>query len=165
MNKGIMVIALMAIIFSGVIGFLFIQNQTNNTAQSKPSQEQSPSITDSEPQGELSEETTQSQYIQFSESAFQTVSTQRRVLFFYASWCSTCIPADKNITENASQIPDDLTVIRVNYNDPDTDDQEKELAKKYGITYQHTFVQIDQAGNEVTKWNGGQIKELLKNIQ
>jgi thioredoxin-related protein len=53
----------------------------------------------------------------------------------------------------------------VNYNDTATDQAEKELAKKYGVTYQHTFVQIDAEGNEVTKWNGGKIEELLHNIR
>jgi hypothetical protein len=56
-------------------------------------------------------------------------------------------------------------VIRVNYNDPDTDATEKELAKKYGITYQHTFVQIDSTDQVVTKWNGGRLKELLSNLK
>ncbi len=53
----------------------------------------------------------------------------------------------------------------MNYNDPDTDQEEKDLAKKYRVTYQHTFVQIDSQENEVTKWNGGQLEGLLANLQ
>lgn len=106
-----------------------------------------------------------SAYVQYSKSAFESASGNRRVLFFYASWCPTCKPADANFTQNVSKIPEDVTLIRVNYNDPETDQEEKDLAKKYGITYQHTFVQIDSAGKEVTKWNGGQIDELLENIK
>lgn len=106
-----------------------------------------------------------SRYIEYSKSAMDTASGNRRVLFFYASWCPTCKPADVSFTQNVSKIPEDVTLIRVNYNDPDTDQEEKDLAKEYGITYQHTFVQIDGAGNEVTKWNGGQIDELLSNIK
>jgi thioredoxin-related protein len=48
---------------------------------------------------------------------------------------------------------------------PETDQEEKDLAKKYGITYQHTFVQIDSKGNEITKWNGGKTDELLAKIK
>lgn len=88
----------------------------------------------------------------------------RRVLFFYANWCPTCIPADKSFSEGISQIPEDVTLIRVNYNDTETDQEEKDLAKKYGVTYQHTFVQIDSDGNAVKKWNGGKIEELLNNL-
>lgn len=108
-------------------------------------------------------QTTQ-RYIIFSPQTFDTANT-RRVLFFYASWCPICIPADQDFAANNDQIPSDVTVIRVNYNDPDTDTNEKDLAKKYGITYQHTFVQIDSEGKEITKWNGGKLKELLTNIK
>jgi len=104
-----------------------------------------------------------SRYFEYSKSAFESASAKRRVLFFYASWCPTCRPADASFKAGANEIPEDIVVIRVNYNDPETDNAEKELARKYGITYQHTFVQIDSAGNEVTKWNGGQMSELLTN--
>ena len=106
-----------------------------------------------------------SRYVEYSKVALEKAATNRRVLFFYASWCPTCRPADASFKENMSEIPEDVTLIRVNYNDPETDQEEKDLAKKYGITYQHTYVQIDSTGKEVTKWNGGQINELLSNIK
>ena len=106
-----------------------------------------------------------SRYVEYSTGALEKAATNRRVLFFFASWCPTCAPADASFTQNARNIPEDLVLIRVNYNDPDTDQEEKDLAKKYGITYQHTFVQIDSTGKEVTKWNGGKIDELLSNIE
>lgn len=106
-----------------------------------------------------------SRYVTYSKSALDSASNNRRVLFFYASWCPTCKPADASFSQNTSMIPSDVTLIRVNYNDPETDQEEKDLAKKYGITYQHTFVQIDNSGKEVTKWNGGQVDELLTNIK
>ena len=109
--------------------------------------------------------TAASRYVEYSKAALEKAATNRRVLFFYASWCPTCRPADANFKENISKIPEDVTLIRVNYNDPETDQEEKDLAEKYGITYQHTYVQIDGAGKEVTKWNGGQINELLSNIK
>jgi hypothetical protein len=62
-------------------------------------------------------------------------------------------------------IPEDIAIIRVNYNDPETDDEENALARKYGVTYQHTFVQIDSQGKEITKWVGGQTSELLNNVK
>ncbi len=104
-------------------------------------------------------------YVQYSKATLDEAAGNRRVLFFYASWCPTCKPADVSFTQNVSKIPEDVTLIRVNYNDPETDQEEKDLAKKYAITYQHTFVQLDETGKEVTKWNGGQIDELLSNIR
>lgn len=104
-------------------------------------------------------------YIEYSKAIFEQTVDKRRVLYFYANWCPSCRPADINFKENMSKIPEDVAVIRVNYSDTDTDQEEKNLAKNYGITYQHTFVQIDSQGKEVTKWNGGQINELLANIK
>lgn len=104
-------------------------------------------------------------YLPFSPEVFTSSAGSRRVLFFYASWCPTCRPADANFSSNVSQIPGDVTLIRVNYNDTDTDQAEKDLANKYAVTYQHTFVQIDAEGKVVTKWNGGQIEELLTRLK
>ena len=68
------------------------------------------------------------------------------VLFFNASWCSTCKEARENL--EADPIPAGLTIVKVDFDDSD------ELRQKYGVTVQHTFVQIDSDGNELAKWNG-----------
>lgn len=104
-----------------------------------------------------------SRYIVYEPGLVQKTTSSRRILFFYANWCPTCRPADASFRENQEQIPEDMTVIRVNYNDPDTDQEEKDLATTYGVTYQHTFVQIDSQGNKIGTWNGGAIDELLTN--
>ncbi|MGB2791549.1 MAG: thioredoxin family protein, partial [Candidatus Moraniibacteriota bacterium] len=105
------------------------------------------------------------QYEDYTKSAFDQAVGKRRVLFFYANWCPICRPADSDIRANVAKLPADVAGLRVNYNDTDTDSDEKALAKEYGVTYQHTFVQIDSDGNVVTKWNGGKMAELLNNIK
>ena len=70
------------------------------------------------------------------------------VLFFRASWCPTCRAVDADIKANLSKIPSDLTILDVNY------DQSTPLKQKYGVTYQHTFVQVDKDGNQIKKWSG-----------
>ena len=105
------------------------------------------------------------QYLPYTKDVLESSKSTRRVLFFYASWCPTCIPADADFTKNVSMLPSDVTLIRVNYNDPDTDADDKALAAKYAITYQHTYVQIAADGNEIAKWNGGSVKELLAKIK
>lgn len=104
-------------------------------------------------------------YVEYGPGVLEGSKATKRVLFFYASWCPFCKPADAEFRDRMSEIPAGVTVIRVNYNDPGTDQAEKDLAAKYGVTYQHTFVQIDQDGNVVTKWNGGKLAELQKNIK
>jgi thiol-disulfide isomerase/thioredoxin len=107
----------------------------------------------------------ESRYIAFTPEVLSSSKDTRRVLYFYAKWCPTCIPANKGFIEKMSLIPEDVTVIRVNYKDTDTDQAEKDLAEKYQVSYQHIFIQIDEGGNEVTKWSGGGIDELLENIK
>lgn len=112
-----------------------------------------------------SSDTLNDRYVAYSPEIYENTANTRRVLFFYANWCPFCKDAQESFLNNINQIPEDVTVIRVNYNDSDTDKTEESLAKKYGITYQHTFVQIESEGTEITKWNGGGIEELLSNIK
>lgn len=105
------------------------------------------------------------EYVSYGAGVLENTSKNRRVLFFYANWCPTCRPADASFEQNESKIPSDVSVIRVNYKDTETDQSETDLAKKYGVTYQHTFIQVDEQGNEIAKWNGGKIDELLKNLK
>lgn len=104
-------------------------------------------------------------YVEYTSTSLDETSDSKRVLFFYANWCPTCRPVDTELKENSDQIPAGVKIIRVNYNDPDTDNEEKELASTYGVTYQHTFVQIDENGNEVAKWSSGGLDDILENIK
>jgi thiol-disulfide isomerase/thioredoxin len=70
------------------------------------------------------------------------------VLFFRASWCPTCRAVDADIRSHLSQIPANLAILDVNY------DNSTALKQKYGVTYQHTFVQVDKDGNLLKKWAG-----------
>jgi len=79
------------------------------------------------------------------------------VLFFHASWCPTCKALDTDVNENASNIPDGLTILKVDY------DTQTALKQTYGVTYQHTLVQVDANGNMITKWSGGNTLESIVN--
>lgn len=103
-------------------------------------------------------------YIDYSDQAFENSKDKRRVLYFYANWCTTCIPVNADFIENANKIPEDVVVFKVNFRDSDTDEREKQLAEKYKITHQHTFVQVSYAGGIVTSWNGGNLANLIKNV-
>lgn len=81
------------------------------------------------------------------------------VLFFHAPWCPFCRTADQAFTSNITEIPAKVTVLKTDY------DSNSDLKKKYAVTYQHTFVQIDAEGNSVTKWNGGDIENLKSNLK
>jgi thioredoxin 1 len=68
------------------------------------------------------------------------------VYFFHATWCPSCRATDAAIGE--SGVPDGLTVVKVDY------DTETGLRQQYGVTQQHTFVQVDGSGAELAKWTG-----------
>lgn len=80
------------------------------------------------------------------------------VLFFNATWCSTCKKARENLEADLSAIPADLAIVLVDF------DSETDLKRQYGITVQHTFVQIDAAGSELAKWSGSlTAQEIVEN--
>jgi thiol-disulfide isomerase/thioredoxin len=77
------------------------------------------------------------------------------VLFFNASWCSTCKIARDNLTADPAAIPDGLTIVTVDF------DEATDLKQQYGVTLQHTFVQIGPDGAELAKWSGSVTAEEI----
>ncbi len=67
------------------------------------------------------------------------------VLFFHADWCPICRPIDAEL--KAKGAPAGVVVLKVDY-----DTAPLELKKKYGVTYQHTFVQVNAKGDMIAKW-------------
>jgi thioredoxin 1 len=96
-----------------------------------------------------------SHYVEYSKEAFDKASTQKRVLFFAASWCPSCRAADKNFNENLKKIPENVMLFKTDY------DKETALKTKYKITRQHSFVYVDAKGVALKAWAGGGIDELL----
>jgi Thioredoxin. len=155
----IAVVLLAALIY----GYTYI----NQSAQAPGALQEQQPVTSVQTTTDITESqlTQDTRYLAYSPEVFERVAPKRRILFFYAAWCPTCIPTNQDFNDNTSIIPEDVSVIRVNYNDDDTDEAERDLARRYGVTYQHTFVQIDERGEVVTRWNGGSTKQLLANIK
>lgn len=84
---------------------------------------------------------------EFAEQAGSRTGT-KVVYFFHASWCPTCRATEQAIARDG--IPAGLTVVKVDYDD------ETDLRKEYGVTTQHTFVQVDPSGAELAKWTGSE---------
>lgn len=77
------------------------------------------------------------------------------VLFFHASWCPSCRGLDASIEGNLKSIPEGVSILKLDY------DTETELKKRYGVTYQHTLVQVDKDGNQIKKWSGSNSLDAL----
>lgn len=70
------------------------------------------------------------------------------VYFFHAPWCPTCRATEQAVERDG--IPAGLTLVKVDF------DTETELRRQYGVTTQHTFVQVDPSGAELAKWTGSE---------
>lgn len=101
----------------------------------------------------------QGSYIDYSASAYEAAQGKTRVLFFHAKWCPTCKIANEDFNSNLDKIPQNVVLFKVDY------DSEKALKEKYSITYQHTFVLVDDNGQAIKKWSGGGTDELISNIK
>jgi len=100
-------------------------------------------------------------FITYSESNLQEAIDNDEIplLYFYADWCPTCRALNKELIDKASEIPENLTILKIDY------DTEKELKLKHEITIQHTLIQLDQNQSEVTRWIGGGVATLLQQLE
>jgi thiol-disulfide isomerase/thioredoxin len=82
------------------------------------------------------------------------------ILFFHASWCPTCITINKDIEGNLKNIPKNITILKVNY------DEAKDLREIYSVAGQYTFVQVDNSGKLIKKWRGGKtLQDALSQVE
>lgn len=99
-------------------------------------------------------------YEAYSPEKIARAETGDVVLFFHASWCPSCRGLSSDIEKNLSAIPEGLSILKADY------DKESELKKKYGITYQHTLVQVDKDGNLIKKWSGSpKFSDIISEIK
>jgi thiol-disulfide isomerase/thioredoxin len=82
-----------------------------------------------------------------------------KIYFFHATWCPVCQSVNKAIEADPSKIPAGATIIKTDF------DKETELRQKYGVTYQYTFVQVDNDGNQIKKWSASNLNDVVDGIQ
>jgi thiol-disulfide isomerase/thioredoxin len=79
-------------------------------------------------------------YVDYSTTAIAE-ATGDTVLFFHAPWCTQCQKVEADIL--SSGVPAGVTIIKVDF------DSNQELRRKYGVTLQTTFVEVDRNGDAV----------------
>ena len=134
-------------------------DDTEDVAQSTANSSQQ-SQTQSQPTTETPS-TGVERYVPYSEAALADTSDTKRVLFFHATWCSTCNAFEREI--EAQGVPEGITIVKANF-DSDTD-----LKREYGVTVQSTFVLLDDQDQSVMSWPFGQglsgISDLYEQVQ
>ena len=96
----------------------------------------------------------ESKYYRFEKEHFESSLKEGKIIFldFHASWCPTCLKEKPNILAAFDELSNmDIVGYQVHYNDGQTTEDDKEMAKKYGITYQHTKVVIGKDGKVALK--------------
>ena len=97
--------------------------------------------------------TEKTKYLDFNKADYEKALKEKKkiLLYFYANWCPLCKKEQPETFAAFNEINDpDLVGFRVNFRDSDTDADEEQLAKDFGVSYQHTKV-ILKDGQRVLK--------------
>ncbi|HWO07391.1 MAG TPA: thioredoxin family protein [Candidatus Paceibacterota bacterium] len=84
-------------------------------------------------------------YSDYSPEKLALAHEGKVLLYFHADWCPICRPLDAEFRAKESTLSG-VHILKVDY------DTATALKQKYGVTYQHTFVQVDAGGNLIAKW-------------
>jgi len=90
----------------------------------------------------------ESGYTLYNQDKLANAKNGKVVLFFHANWCPSCKALDTNIKDNIKNIPNNLLILKVDY------DSSNSLKQKYGITSQHTLVQVNENGDLIKSSKG-----------
>ena len=148
MKKYLLPLALSAVI---VLGGCSQANSSSDAMSSAKSSSSATSHSESASQSYITYDQYQASKDKYADS--------KVVLFFNAKWCPACRAINEALTSDPGKIPAKTTVVSVDY------DQHTDLRQRYGVTTQHTFVQIDTNGEKTRQWVSTSVDALLKELQ
>ncbi|MBP6860174.1 MAG: thioredoxin family protein [Candidatus Pacebacteria bacterium] len=153
MNKTIVVaIGLVLIVLIGGVAYASIQKpedgMMDKKMQESSSMEEDKMMKEDTGMMDEKESMMKGSYESYSAEKLARAESGDVVLFFHASWCPSCRGLNADIEANRDSIPEEVSILKVDY------DTESELKKKYGVTYQHTLVQVAADGTLIKKWSG-----------
>ncbi len=145
-----------------IAGFMVFIPKSNSTQVDTPKQEFND--TNKELQNNIKNKETTSEeagrLVEYKDGTDLDNLTGINILFFKASWCITCKQLYDALVKEKSKIPKGVTIWVVDY------DSNQTLRQKYGVTSQHTLVQIDNKGNKINLWRGGySVADVMSNVR
>lgn len=149
MKISAIIVVVVLLVFGGIV---FFNKSTDTSNVSHVDREQDAASREVEEASRNTEESASSagvgSYEAYSPEKLARAAEGDVVLFFKADWCPTCRALDADITENIGHIPSGVSILTVDY------DTETELRQRYGVTVQHTLVQVSDDGSMIKKWSG-----------
>lgn len=99
-------------------------------------------------------------YLEYSDESLANAQKKGRPVLFFAAtkWCQTCQKLEKEIIERQAEIPEDVTILKVDY------DNDKAMNQKHAVTSQYTLVVLESDGREEARWVGGGFDALLQQL-
>jgi len=140
MNYKIVIVVLLAI---GIVGGVYI---VSNKSDEQPVSQSATQDKTVEAQAKL-EPTGIDRYEVYTGSILASSKGTKRVLFFHANWCSTCVEFERQI--KAGGVPEGVTIIKANY------DKEIKLKQRFKVNVQTTFLQLDDNDEVINRWPFG----------
>lgn len=155
MNKNIIIGIIIIAVITGSALFFFspkspsVNQNTSSSSQTTTSEEGKRVAGYS---GEVLAGTT-SPYIVFNKADYNKALSSNKIILldFYANWCPICRAEAPELKAGFDSLTTDKVVgFRVNFNDSDTDADEKALAQQFNVPYQHTKILLKD-GKEIAR--------------
>ncbi len=91
-------------------------------------------------ESETTTDTTPGVYAAYDPNVIAQSEAEHILLFFHATWCPSCKALDADIVANIDKIPLGVEIYKTDY------DTATDLKRKYGVTTQHSIIEISASG-------------------
>ncbi len=175
-QKGnILIVGVVAGLVLLIGGLVFFQSQKKQDDEMMPKEEK---MTDGKNDSMKKEEAMMAKplagknsfYNEFNQSDYEKALAEGKIVYleFYANWCPICRAQEPDLFDGFNKLPRaDVAGFRVNYKDDKTDEDEKALAEKYKIPYQHHKIVLKDGKvviDSADTWDSADLVTQLSNL-
>ena len=110
-----------------------------------------------------------SPFLEFNREDYEKALESDKIILldFYANWCPICRAEEPGIFAGFDYLTENKLIgFRVNFNDSDTDSDEKQLAKDFNVPYQHTKIFLKKGieiSRSVDQWDKERFLKEISN--
>mgnify|MGYP001582859187 FL=1 len=110
-----------------------------------------------------------SPFLEFNREDYEKALKSDKIILldFYANWCPICRAEEPGILDGFDSLTTDKLIgFRINFNDSETDSDEKQLAKDFNVPYQHTKIFIKKGveiSRSVDQWDKERFLKEISN--